>query len=77
MAEQPDWIDRAMAQGGWEPPDGFTDRLVMQAMAALPRRVSLWDRIVATFTGWRESARARIEGSAWVVRQYRHLILHS
>ena len=75
-AEHQDWVDRTMAQSAWEPPHGFTDRVVLQAMAVLPRRVSLWDRLVATFTGLRESARARIEGSAWVIRQYRNLMLH-
>ena len=72
--EQQDWVDRAMAEGAWEPPDGFTDRLVVQAMTALPRRVSLWDRLVATLTGLRESVRARVEVSAWVLLQYRKLI---
>ena len=76
-AEHQDWVDRTMAQSVWEPPDGFTDRLVLQAMVALPRRVSLWDRLAATFTGLRESARARIEGSVWVLLQYRKLLFGS
>ena len=73
-AEHQDWVDRTMAQGAWEPPDGFTDRLVVQAMTALPRRVNLWDRLVATLAGLRESVRARVEVSAWVLVQYRKLI---
>ena len=73
-AEHQDWVDRTMAHGAWEPPDGFTDRVVLQAMAVLPWRVSLKDRLVATVTGLRESARAQIEGSAWVLLQYREMI---
>ena len=37
--EQQDWVDRVMAQSAWEPATGFTDRVVIQAMAMLPRRV--------------------------------------
>ena len=77
MAEHQDWVDRAMSQSAWEPPHGFTDRVVLQAMAVLPRRVSLWDRLVATFTGLRDSLWTRLEGSAWVARQYRDLMLRS
>ena len=73
-AEHEDWVDRTMAQSAWEPPDGFIDRVVLQAMTALPRRVSLWDRLVATLIGLRESVRARVEVSAWVLLQYRKLI---
>ena len=73
-AEHQDWVDRTMAQSAWEPPDGFTDRVVLQAMTALPRRVSLTERFVATFTGLRESLWARVELSAWVLAQYRELI---
>ena len=73
-AEHQDWIDRTMAQSAWEPPDGFTDRVVLRAMAALPRRVSLWDRLLATINGLGESVRSRIEGSAWVLLQYREMI---
>ena len=73
-AEHQDWVDRTMAQSAWEPPDGFTDRLVVRAMTALPRRVSLWDRLAATLIGLRESVRARVEVSAWVLLQYRTLI---
>ena len=76
-AEHEDWVDRTLAQSTWEPPGGFADRVVLQAMAVLPRRVSLWDRLVATFTGLGESARAWIEGSAWVFRQYRDLLWRS
>ena len=75
--EHEDWVDRTMAQSAWEPPAGFTDRIVLEAMAALPRRVSLSDRLVVTLTGLRDSLRARLEGSAWVARQYRDLMLHS
>jgi hypothetical protein len=73
-AEHQDWVDRSMAQSAWEPPDGFTNRVVIHAMAALPRRVSLKDRLVATVTGLGDSLRARLEGSAWVARQYRDLL---
>ena len=77
MAEPQDWIDRALAQGAWEPPAGFTNRIVLQTMAILPRRLSLRERLVAVATGLLESARARIEGSAWVLRQYREMIFGS
>jgi hypothetical protein len=73
-AEHQDWVDRTMAQSAWEPPDGFTDRVVVQAMATLPRRVSLTERLMARLTGLRESVRARVEVSAWVLLQYRKLI---
>ena len=76
-AEHQDWVDRTMAQGAWEPPDDFTDRVVLRAMTALPRRVSFRDQIAVTVGGVRDSLRARLEGSAWVVRQYRDLLLHS
>ena len=77
MADHQDWVDRAMAQSAWEPPHGFTDRVVRQAMAVLPRRVSLKDRLVASLTGFGESIRARVELSAWVLVQYRKLLLGS
>ena len=76
-AEHQDWVDRTMAESTWEPREGFTDRVVLQAMAALPRRLSLRERLVATSSGLGDSLRARLEGPAWVVRQYRDLILHS
>jgi hypothetical protein len=73
-AEHTDWVDRAMVQSAWEPPHGFTDRVVLQAIAVLPRHVSLKERLVATLTGFREEVRARIEVSSWVLLQYRKLI---
>ena len=75
--DQQDWVDRAMAQDAWEPPDGFTDRIVLQAMTVLPGRVSFREGMAATFNGVRVSLRARLAGSAWVLRQYRDLLLHS
>ena len=75
--EHQDWIDRALAPSAWEPPAGFTDRVVVQAMTMLPRRVSLEERLVASLAGVRESARARIEVSAWVLLQYRDLLWRS
>ena len=73
-AERQDWVDRTMTQRAWEPPDGFADRVVLQAMATLSRRVSVKERLVTTVTGFRESVRARIELSAWVLLQYRELL---
>ena len=75
--EQQDWVDRAMAHSGWGPPVGFTDRIVLQAMATLPRRSALRERVATAVGDVCGSLRARLEGSAWVVRQYRDLILHS
>ena len=66
-----------MAQSAWEPPAGFTDRVVLKAMTVLPRRVSLKERVVATLVGLRESVRARVEVTAWVLVQYRELLFRS
>jgi hypothetical protein len=78
--EQQDWVDRAMAQGAWEPPGGFASRVVAASIAVLPpqriRTFSL-QGLRATVTGFGDSMRARFEGSAWVARQYRDLLLHS
>ena len=76
--DRQDWLDRAIdGDGLWEPPAHFVQRVATHAMAALPRRLSVKERLVATFSGLRESVRARLEGSVWVVRQYRDLLLHS
>ena len=78
-ADEQDWIDRAMAQDAWEPPDGFTGRVVVAAMAEMPPprvRTFSWEGIVAAVSGFSESLRGRLELSAWVVRQYRDLMLH-
>jgi len=75
--EPQDWIDRAMAQGAWEPPDGFSHRVVVASMAVLPPpRIRTFSRegLVAAVSGLGESLRARLEMSAWVLTQYRELI---
>ena len=72
--EPHDWVDRVLARSAWEPSAHFTNRVIVHSMASLPRRVSLKERLVATVTGLRESVRARIEGSAWVLLQYRELL---
>ena len=75
--EQQDWVDRAMVQGAWEPPDGFSQRLVAASMAVLPppriRTVSR-EGLVTALSGLGESLRARLEMSVWVLTQYRELI---
>jgi hypothetical protein len=79
-AEHQDWVDRTMAQSAWEPPDGFTDRVVLQAMAALPpRKIPTFSRagMRATVTGFRDSMLARFEMSMWVLTQYRELLFRS
>ena len=68
-----DWIDRAIAGDAWEPPAGFADRVAMHARTVMPhpvppRRFMLFDFV--------ESLRARLDGSKWVLRQYRELLLH-
>ena len=78
--EQQDGIDRAMAQGAWEPPAGFTARVVVAAMAELPPpSIRTFSRtgLVAGLSGLSESIRARLELSAWVLTQYRELIFGS
>ena len=48
-------------------------------MAALPpRKISPFslEGVRATVEGFGDSVRARLEGSTWVLRQYRDLILH-
>jgi hypothetical protein len=76
--EQQDWVDRVTAQGAWEPPDGFTNRVVIASMAVLPprrNRTFTLEGLRATVTGMGDSMRARLEASVWVARQYRDLIL--
>jgi hypothetical protein len=78
--EQQDWVDRAMAQSVWEPPAGFTARVLVQAMAALPpRRIRSVSRegLLATITGVLGSIRSRVELSMWVLTQYRELLFRS
>lgn len=75
--EQQDWIDRAMAQGTWEPPDGFASRVVVASMAVLPPpKIRTFSRegLLAAITGLRDSLRARVELSAWVLAQYREIL---
>ena len=75
--EQQDWIDRAMAQDAWEPPDGFSRRVVVASMAVLPPpsiRTFSREGLVAAVRGLGESLRARLEMSTWVLTQYRELI---
>ena len=78
--EQQDSVDRAMAEGVWEPSDGFTSRVVIASMAVLPApriRTFSWQGLVAAVMGLRESLRARLELSAWVLTQYRELLFRS
>ena len=75
MAADPhDWIDRALTQSAWEPPAGFTNDVVRQAMAILPRRISLRDRLTLNVLGFRESIRVRVEGWTWALTQLSHLV---
>jgi hypothetical protein len=78
--DEQDWVDRVMTQGAWLPPDGFSDRVVVQVMAALPpRRVPFWTRenLRSAVSGFGYSMRGRLEGSVWVLLQYRDLIWRS
>jgi hypothetical protein len=80
-----DWIDEAMARGGtWDPPPDFPERVVLRAAAAraLPvvRQRGLLSFDVAGFVRFLLSCGSdhilgRLEGSAWVVRQYWSLLL--
>ena len=79
--ERDDWVDRVMAQRAWEPPSDFAGRVAVHAMTALPgvplqaaTRVGFRESVRARLVGIRESTQARIEGSIWVLLQYRQLI---
>lgn len=80
-----DWIDELMASGGtWDPPPNFPERVVRRAAAAraLPavRQRGVLSFDVAGFVRFLLSRASdqilgRLEGSAWVVRQYCDLLL--
>ena len=80
-----DWIDEAMARGGtWEPPPDFPGRVVLRAAVSgvLPavrqRGVLAFDvaGFVRFLLSWAsDHILGRLEGSAWVVRQYCDLLL--
>lgn len=71
--EPRDWIDRAIAEDVWEPPTGFAERVAMRGRTVMPRPVPQRRFMLCDFV---ESLRARIDGSRWVLRQYRKLLLH-
>ena len=80
--EHQDWIDRTLARSAWEPPAGFTDRIVVRAMASLPNarptqapQLGRWGRILAAIMGIRDTLLARLEGAVWILAQYRELLL--
>jgi hypothetical protein len=71
-----DWVDDLMTSDAWEPPHGFTTRVVSRAMTMLPQqppRLDLATRAHALAAGVVQSTRGRIEGTAWVLMQYRQL----
>ena len=71
-----DWIDSAIADDVWEPPPGFTASVAAQARTVIPRRpaaVPFAQRLVAVGIGLRETFRARLAASAWMMAQYRGL----
>ena len=75
-----DWVDRVMTQDVWAPPDGFSDRVVARAMAGLPpRRIPFWSRegLRTAVNGFGYALRGRLEGSAWILLQYRQMIRKS
>jgi hypothetical protein len=81
-SEERDWIDRVIARQGWDPPSGFTHRVVVRAMTALPPHhptpASSFGRretLRAILTGFCHSMQARLEGAAWVAMQYRQLLV--
>ena len=72
-----DWVDRVMTDTVWEPPHGFTARVVVRAMTALPQRepqLDLMTRVRLMAFGVVASMRGRIDGAAWVLVQYRQLL---
>ena len=71
-----DWVDRVMTGSVWEPPHGFSARVVERAMTALPQRKPQLDLVTyvrSMASGVVQSMRGRIEGPAWVLLQYRQL----
>ena len=79
--EHQDWVDRVLARSVWEPPGDFAGRVAARAVtsrrAAAPRalpHVGFWKTVHATLAGLHEEMRARLEGSIWVLTQYRELI---
>ena len=81
--EHQDWVDRVLARRAWEPPAGFSRRVIDRAMASRPAvvtpralpRFGLWKTGHATVAGFQQAMRARVEGSIWVLTQYRQLIV--
>jgi len=74
--DRQDWVDHLMTSDVWEPPHGFTTRVVSRAMTMLPQRpprLGLAARLHALAAGVVQSIRGRIEGTAWVLMQYRQL----
>ena len=75
--EHQDWVDRVMTRSDWEPSAHFTNRVIVSAMASLPvasPRLGFWERVLSTIAGVRDSLLIRLEGSVWVVAQYRALL---
>ena len=77
--EERDWIDRAVSRDGlWEPPAHFVDRVAVQAFHALPRpspRLGILVRLRVLLSDVGENLAFRLQGSLWVLRQYRELLL--
>ena len=75
--EHQDWVDRVLARSAWEPSAHFTNRVVVHAMASsLPvssPRLGFRERVLTTIDGVRSSLLVRLEGSVWVLTQYREL----
>ena len=78
--DEQDWIDRASSRDGmWEPPAHFVDRVAVQAFHALPRRApraGILVRLRVLLVDVGEDLALRLQGSLWVLRQYRELLLH-
>lgn len=82
--EDQDWIDHAIARDGlWDPPAHFVERVAVQAFQVIPAdhlrhtpRAGVILRLRDFGAGVREELSLRIQGSLWVLRQYRELLLH-
>ena len=78
--ERSDWLDEALTEAPqWEPPSGFALRVTAAARRhQTPTPPSVKRQRLFLANWWREAAveavRSRIEGSVWVVRQYRSLL---
>ena len=82
--EERDWIDQAISRDGmWEPPPHFIEQVAVQAFAIRPphgqraaQPAGVAGRMRILIAGVLNDVALRIQGSLWMLRQYRELLLH-